>query len=112
MTKNRFGGFLANSVIRLNRTIESSCISLVSSFPAPTKKPQSLRPEAFSFLLYCVPGGIRTHDHCLRRAVLYPAELLVQAGAMILICVAGVHAAESSAFFKPVTAVCYVDQKK
>lgn len=52
MTKNRFGGFLANSVIRLNRTIESSCISLVSSFPAPTKKPQSLRPEAFSFLLY------------------------------------------------------------
>ena len=26
------------------------------------------------------PGGIRTHDHCLRRAVLYPAELLVQCG--------------------------------
>ena len=24
------------------------------------------------------PGGIRTHDPCLRRAVLYPAELLVQ----------------------------------
>jgi hypothetical protein len=26
------------------------------------------------------PGGIRTHDPCLRRAVLYPAELLVQRG--------------------------------
>ena len=26
------------------------------------------------------PDGIRTHDPCLRRAVLYPAELLVQCG--------------------------------
>lgn len=26
------------------------------------------------------PDGIRTHDPCLRRAVLYPAELLVQRG--------------------------------
>ena len=26
------------------------------------------------------PGGIRTHDPCLRRAVLYPAELLVRRG--------------------------------
>ena len=56
-------------------------------------------------------GGIRTHDPCLRRAVLYPAELLVQAGAMILICTAGVHAAESTALFQSVTCVCYVDQK-
>ena len=31
-------------------------------------------------LVYGAPGGIRTHDHCLRRAVLYPAELLVQCG--------------------------------
>lgn len=42
------------------------------------------------------PGGIRTHDPCLRRAVLYPAELLVQRGAIILICVSLVHAADSS----------------
>jgi hypothetical protein len=27
---------------------------------------------------YGAPGGIRTHDHRLRRAVLYPAELLVR----------------------------------
>ena len=30
--------------------------------------------------VYGAPGGIRTHDPCLRRAVLYPAELLVQRG--------------------------------
>ncbi len=29
---------------------------------------------------YGAPGGIRTHDPCLRRAVLYPAELLVRRG--------------------------------
>ena len=33
------------------------------------------------------------------------------AGAMILICIAGVHAAESSAFFEAVIGVCYADQK-
>ena len=27
------------------------------------------------------PGGIRTHDPCLRRAVLYPAELRMRCGA-------------------------------
>ena len=37
-------------------------------------------------------GGIRTHDPCLRRAVLYPAELRVLAAAMIRICSAFVHA--------------------
>ncbi len=31
-------------------------------------------------MLYGAPGGIRTHDPCLRRAVLYPAELLVRRG--------------------------------
>jgi hypothetical protein len=31
---------------------------------------------------------------------------------MILICTAGVHAAESSAFFKSVTYDCYADPKK
>ena len=36
-------------------------------------------------------GGIRTHDPCLRRAVLYPAELRVQRGAMIPICIGDVH---------------------
>jgi hypothetical protein len=30
---------------------------------------------------------------------------------MILICTAGVHAAESQMFFQSVTCVCYVDQK-
>jgi hypothetical protein len=34
------------------------------------------------------------------------------AGAMILISTAGVHAAESPAFFEPATTVCYADQKK
>lgn len=41
---------------------------------APTKKPQAFRPGAFSSVSGA-PGGIRTHDPCLRRAVLYPAEL-------------------------------------
>lgn len=40
----------------------------------PTKKPQVFRPGAFSSVSGA-PGGIRTHDPCLRRAVLYPAEL-------------------------------------
>jgi hypothetical protein len=31
------------------------------------------------FLLNGAPGGIRTHDPCLRRAVLYPAELRARA---------------------------------
>jgi len=35
----------------------------------------------------------------------------VQAGAMILICAAVVHAAESADFFESVTCDCYVDQK-
>ena len=37
-------------------------------------------------------GGIRTHDPCLRRAILYPAELRVRAAAMIRICSTFVHA--------------------
>ncbi len=41
---------------------------------SPTKKPQVFRPGAFSSVSGA-PGGIRTHDPCLRRAVLYPAEL-------------------------------------
>jgi hypothetical protein len=35
----------------------------------------------------------------------------VQAGAMILICAAVVHAAESTDFFESVICVYYVDQK-
>lgn len=62
--------------------------------------------------LYGAPGGIRTHDPCLRRAVLYPAELLVQRGAMILICMAGVHAADLPLFSGLRARVGYADQKK
>ena len=42
----------------------------------------------------CHPSQLE--EYCLRRAVLYPAELLVQRGAIILICVSAVHAADSS----------------
>lgn len=54
-----------------------------------TKKPaESMGLRAFLFVSgsygnmtkqrYGASGGIRTHDPCLRRAVLYPAELRMQ----------------------------------
>ncbi len=41
--------------------------------------------------MYGALGGIRTHDPCLRRAVLYPAELRVQRARMIPISFVCVH---------------------
>ncbi len=41
------------------------------------KKRMPVSPT-FSACSYYVPGGIRTPDRCLRRALLYPAELLRQ----------------------------------
>lgn len=42
--------------------------------PKKQKSPRSLDLRLFHFISGA-PGGIRTHDPCLRRAVLYPAEL-------------------------------------
>ena len=42
--------------------------------PNAQKSPRSLDLRLFHFISGA-PGGIRTHDPCLRRAVLYPAEL-------------------------------------
>ena len=61
----------------VNLTVPVRLSLWVNALTASTKKPQAFRPGAFSSVSGA-PGGIRTHDPCLRRAVLYPAELLVQ----------------------------------
>jgi hypothetical protein len=46
---------------------------------------KSLKLEVFIYLKSGAPGGIRTHDPCLRRAVLYPAELQAHFDAALMI---------------------------
>lgn len=58
----------------VNLTVPVRLSLWVNALTASTKKPQAFRPGAFSSVSGA-PGGIRTHDPCLRRAVLYPAEL-------------------------------------
>ena len=50
-------------------------MTVVASNTAPTKKPRTITVRGFLVSIHGAPGGIRTHDPCLRRAVLYPAEL-------------------------------------
>src|SRR5690606_22459895 len=59
-------------------------VPLASVTPGWTQK----RPQDFSWGLFVsgASGGIRTHDPCLRRAVLYPAELRMRCGAQSYAC--------------------------
>lgn len=54
-------------------------LSRRNSTPSPTKSQKQKSPRSLNLRLFHstsgAPGGIRTHDPCLRRAVLYPAEL-------------------------------------
>src|SRR5690606_10750768 len=48
------------------------------------QKTKGPRFSSEPFVVGGAPGGIRTHDPCLRRAVLYPAELLVRLAARLV----------------------------